>query len=92
MSLHIRQPKQKALQQRRPKGKTTSDGTTASYYELPEGVETLEEVVSAKNMNFQIGFIFLSCYDYSTTHRDSLRLLREMKNCADLEIQRLTDK
>ena len=38
--------------------KTQSDGSTASYYELPENATELQELISAKNMNAQIGEIF----------------------------------
>ncbi len=44
--------------------KQQSDGSTASYYELPDGATELQELISAKNMNAQIGEIFRACYSH----------------------------
>ena len=35
--------------------KEASDGSTANYYELPEGATELQHLISYKNMNAQIG-------------------------------------
>ena len=37
---------------------TTSDGSTASYYELPPGAKELQDLISHRNMNAQDGEIF----------------------------------
>ena len=49
--------------------KIQSDGSTASYYELQEGATELQELISAKNMNAQIGEIFRACYRYGEVAR-----------------------
>ncbi|WP_323034245.1 hypothetical protein [Pararhodobacter sp.] len=43
---------------------TTSDGSTASYYELPQGATELQHLISHRNMNAQVGEIFRACYRY----------------------------
>jgi Flp pilus assembly CpaF family ATPase len=40
-------------------GKVRSDGSTASYYELPNNASELQDLISAKNMNAQIGLDIL---------------------------------
>ena len=47
--------------------KHKSDGSTASYYELPSDAEQLQDLISHKNMNAQIGEIFRACYRYAWT-------------------------
>ena len=42
--------------------KTQSDGSTASYYELPDGATELQHLISHRDMNAQIGEIFRACY------------------------------
>ena len=37
--------------------KVTSDGSTASYYELPAGAAQLQDLISHRNMNAQLGEI-----------------------------------
>jgi Flp pilus assembly CpaF family ATPase len=44
--------------------RVTSDGSSASYYELPNNASELQDLISAKNMNAQIGEIFRECYRY----------------------------
>ena len=41
--------------------KIKSDGSTASYYELPEGATELQHLISHRDMNAQIGEIFRAC-------------------------------
>lgn len=67
-----------------------SDGSTASYYELPEGAEQLQDLISHKNMNAQIGEIFRACYRYGEVqHSEMLRDAKKMKFYAEAEIKRL---
>ena len=67
-----------------------SDGSTASYYELPKAAAELQDLISAKNMNAQIGEIFRSCYRYGeVSHGDMLRDAKKMKFYAEAEIKRL---
>jgi len=67
-----------------------SDGSTASYYELPEGARELQDLISFKNMNAQVGEIFRSCYRYGeVNHSEKLRDAKKMKFYAEAEIERL---
>jgi hypothetical protein len=69
---------------------STSDGSTARYYELPKAAAELQDLISAKNMNAQIGEIFRSCYRYGeVSHSDMLRDAKKMKFYAEAEIKRL---
>ena len=72
---------------------TTSDGSTAAYYELPEGAKELQDLISHRNMNAQIGEIFRSCYRYGiASHSDKLRDAKKIKFYIDAEIKRLENK
>ena len=67
-----------------------SDGSTASYYELPEGAVELQDLISYKNMNAQIGEIFRSCYRFGqASHSDKLRDAKKIKFYTLAEIKRL---
>ena len=67
-----------------------SDGSTASYYELPAGAKELQDLISYKNMNAQIGEIFRACMRYGeSSHSDELRDARKIKFYIDAEIKRL---
>ena len=67
-----------------------SDGSTASYYELPKGARELQDLISHKDMNAQIGEIFRSCYRYGrASHSDQLRDAKKIKFYIDAEIKRL---
>lgn len=39
-----------------------SDGSSASYYTLPDGAAELADLIDAKNMNFNVGNIFKASY------------------------------
>jgi len=70
--------------------KVKSDGSTASYYELPEGAKELQDLISHRNMNAQLGEIFRECYRYGLSeHCDMLRGAKKIKFYADAEIERL---
>lgn len=70
--------------------KHKSDGSTASYYELPSDAEQLQDLISYKNMNAQIGEIFRACYRYGEVeHSEMLRDAKKMRFYADAEIERL---
>ena len=50
-----------------------SDGSTAKYYELPDGAKELQDLISFRDMNSQIGEIFRSCYRFGiASHSDRL--------------------
>jgi hypothetical protein len=68
----------------------TSDGSTASYYELPDGAAELQDLISHKNMNSQIGEIFRACYRMGeASHSNELRDAKKIKFYIDAEIKRL---
>jgi len=67
-----------------------SDGSTASYYELPDNANELQDLISHKNMNAQIGEIFRACYRYGeVAHSAMLRDAKKIKFYAEAEIKRL---
>ena len=67
-----------------------SDNSTAAYYELPEGAKELQDLISHRNMNAQIGEVFRSCYRYGiASHSDELRDAKKIKFYIDAEIKRL---
>ena len=70
--------------------KTLSDGSTAAYYELPSNAKELQDLISHRDMNAQIGEIFRSCYRYGiASHSDKLRDAKKIKFYIDAEIKRL---
>jgi hypothetical protein len=70
--------------------KVTSDGSTASYYELPVGAEELQDLIGHRNMNAQIGEIFRECYRYGqASHCDELRGIKKIIFYATAEKERL---
>lgn len=70
--------------------KVTSDGSTASYYELPEGAKELQHLISYRNMNGQLAEIFRACYRYGiVSHSDQLRDAKKMMFYAMAEVERL---
>ena len=69
---------------------SVSDGSTASYYELPEGAKELQDLISYKDMNAQIGEIFRATYRYGqSSHSDKLRDAKKIRFYIDAEIKRL---
>lgn len=71
-------------------GTTKSDGSTASYYELPAGAKELQDLISHRDMNSQVGEIFRACYRYGLVeHSDKLRDAKKIKFYAEAEIKRL---
>lgn len=68
-----------------------SDGSTASYYELPPESKELQDLISYKNMNGQIAEIFRACFRYGEVeHSEMLRDAKKIRFYADAEIERLT--
>ena len=73
--------------------KTLSDGSTAAYYELPKGAKELQDLISHRDMNAQIGEVFRSCYRYGiASHSDKLRDAKKIKFYIDAEIKRLENR
>lgn len=69
---------------------TVSDGSTASYYELPNGAKELQDLINYKNCNAQIGEILRAAYRYGeASHSDKLRDAKKIKFYAEAEIKRL---
>lgn len=70
--------------------KSTSDGSTASYYELPEGATELQDLISYRNMNAQDGEIFRAIYRKGrASHSDALRDAKKVLFYAQAEVDRL---
>jgi hypothetical protein len=70
--------------------KERSDGSTASYYELPENATELQDLISYKDMNSQIGEIFRECYRYGmASHSDEIRGIKKILFYAKAELERL---
>lgn len=68
----------------------TSDGSTASYYTLPKGAKELQDLISDRDMNAQIGEIFRTCYRMGrASHSDRLRDARKILFYAKAEVARL---
>jgi len=68
----------------------TSDGSTASYYELPDDATELQDLISYKNMNAQIGEIFRACMRYGeSSHSNELRDAKKIMFYIEAEIKRL---
>ena len=67
-----------------------SDGSTASYYELPPGCTELQDLISYRNMNAQDGEIFRAIYRKGrASHSDELRDARKVLFYAQAEVKRL---
>lgn len=71
--------------------KEKSDGSTASYYQLPANATELQHLISYKNMNAQMGEIFRATYRYGqVAHSEQLRDAKKIRYYIDAEIERLT--
>jgi hypothetical protein len=71
---------------------SVSDGSSADYYELPPEATQLQDLISHKDMNAQMGEIFRATYRYGqSSHSDQLRDAKKIKFYIDAEIARLTD-
>ncbi|MGB2318166.1 MAG: hypothetical protein ACPH10_06045 [Litorivicinaceae bacterium] len=58
----------------KPTTKEHSDGSSADYYKIPAGAEQLQDLISIKNMNAQLGEIFRATYRYGeVAHSKKLR-------------------
>lgn len=70
--------------------KEFSDGSTASYYTLPKHAQELQDLISHRNMNSQIGEIFRACYRMGkAAHSDELRDAKKILFYATAEVKRL---
>lgn len=67
-----------------------SDGSTASYYQLPPGCTELQDLISYRNMNAQDGEVFRAIYRKGrASHSDELRDARKVLFYAQAEVIRL---
>ena len=67
-----------------------SDGSTASYYQLPASATELQDLISFRNMNAQDGEIFRAIYRKGkASHSDELRDARKVLFYAQAEVKRL---
>lgn len=70
---------------------STSDGSTASYYELPKSATELQHLISHRDMNAQIGEIFRACYRYGmVSHSPKVRDIKKIIFYAQAELERLS--
>jgi len=73
-----------------PVSPAKSDGSTADYYQLPKGATQLQDLISDRNMNAQIGEIFRAAYRFGrAAHSDQLRDAKKIKFYIEAEIKRL---
>lgn len=67
-----------------------SDGSTASYYHLPDGATELQHLISFKNMNAQVGESFRSLYRMGeASHSDRIRDCKKVIFYMQAEIERI---
>ena len=70
--------------------KEASDGSTAGYYELPDNASELQDLISFRDMNAQMGEIFRATYRYGLVeHSSRLRDAKKIKFYIEAEIARL---
>lgn len=70
--------------------KEKSDGSSANYYKLPHDANELQDLISYKNLNAQIGEIFRECYRYGqASHSDEMRGIKKILFYAQAELKRL---
>jgi len=73
-----------------PPRSNRSDGSSATYYQLPPWATELQDLISEKNMNAQIGEIFRSCFRYGeASHSDQLRDAKKIQFYINAEVKRL---
>ena len=73
-----------------PSETSTSNGLTADYYELPANATQLQDLISFKDMNAQVGESFRSLYRYGqSSHSDKLRDAKKVVFYMNSEIERL---
>lgn len=69
---------------------STSDGSSADYYILPTDAKQLQDLISHRDMNAQMGEIFRACYRYGiASHSDKMRDAKKIKFYIEAEIERL---
>ena len=70
--------------------KEASNGTTANYYKLPADAKELQDLISYRNMNAQVGEMFRACYRLGqVAHSPRIRDLNKIIFYAKMEIERI---
>lgn len=70
--------------------KEISDGSSANYYKLPTGAKQLQDLISHRNMNAQVGEIFRACYRMGmVAHSPEIRDVKKIIFYAQAELKRL---
>jgi len=67
----------------------TNDGGTTDYYQFPEGIEQLQDLIEYRNMNFAVGNIFKAAWRLGHGNSDTTRDLRKIIWFAQRELNRL---
>jgi hypothetical protein len=69
---------------------TVSDGSSADYYKLPADAWQLQDLISYRDMNAQMGEIFRATYRYGlASHSDKMRDINKILFYAQAEKARL---
>ena len=67
-----------------------SDGSTASYYELPKDAKELQDLISYRNCNAQVGEMLRGLYRYGlVSHSSKEREMKKIIFYAQAELARL---
>ncbi len=75
---------------REPARTSTSDGSSAEYYKLPPRCKQLQDLISHKDMNAQMGEIFRATYRYGGAgHSSEMRDIKKILFYAKAELTRL---
>lgn len=70
--------------------KVKSDGTSTSYYDVPEGIKDLGDLIEYKDMNFNVGNIFKAAYRLGEKEGNDLKYdLNKIIYFAQRELNRL---
>lgn len=84
------EPVAKTAEEPQTENPDASDGSTASYYVLPEGATELQDIISAHNMNAQMGEIGRAWMRYGRCpHSPKPRELKKIIFYAQAELDRL---
>jgi hypothetical protein len=68
----------------------TDDGGTTSYYQFPNNVEQLQDLIEYRNMNFAVGNIFKAAWRLGQGNSDEARDLRKIVWFAKRELARIS--
>jgi hypothetical protein len=78
------------LKPQRGNERHTSDGSSADYYILPKKARQLQDLISFRDMNSQLGEIFRATYRYGMcSHSPKKREIKKILFYAQAELDRL---